>query len=126
MGGNIRPPRRGAGRLFSALVAAAVVTATMALIAPSTPAAAAGGCTAEFGVAERDPEFPEYYFRRCLVPDFDQIRKGFEDDGKMYCGPTAGINWMVYLAERGAASVMPGPGQAENYSRIDQAIVKGQ
>ena len=67
---------------------------------------------------------PEYRFRRCGVPDFDQLRMALpgSPNGKMYCAPTSAIDWMAYIADRGSPQVMPGPGMAGNDVAIDQAI----
>ena len=106
---------------FSAasLVAAAVF---LSAVAGAPPARAAGGCTAEFGVTDGDSGSPAYHFERCGVPDFDQIRSGLVNDGKMYCAPTAAVDWLHYLANRGASSVMPGPGLSDNYLQVQYDI----
>lgn len=62
-----------------------------------------------------------YFFFMNDVPDFDQKRafsrdgsvKGLPNDGNMYCAPTAALNWMAYIANRGYPNVGPGPGNWE-------------
>ena len=62
-----------------------------------------------------------YFFFIDDVPDIDQKRafsrdgavKGLPNDGNMYCAPTAALNWMAYIANRGYPNVGPGPGNWE-------------
>jgi hypothetical protein len=53
-----------------------------------------------------------YWFRVYHVPDLDQIRDDLVEDGREYCVPTSGIDWVGYFANHGA-SVMPGPANWE-------------
>lgn len=100
----------------------AIAASTVIVMAPAPPAHALVGCAPEFDVQQSAPGVEEYRFRRCGVPDFDQLRTILVNGGQMYCAPTSAADWMVYLAERGAFSVMPGPGHAENYGRITTLI----
>lgn len=115
-----------ARRSISAVAAAAVLAAVVGVVGtvvPATPAhAAAVGCTPEFAVEHVAAGIPEFSFRRCGVPDFDQIRDVLPNTGSNHCVPTAAADWLVYLADRGARSVHPGPGVADDYARIDQLI----
>jgi len=43
-----------------------------------------------------------------LVPDFDQRRDDFMNDGAMLCVPTAALNWMAYIAHHGYPFIEPG------------------
>ena len=57
------------------------------------------------------------HYSICRVPDIDQVRKasafvgGLPNDGKMYCFPTAAMNWMAYIANHGYPAILPGPGE---------------
>jgi hypothetical protein len=55
-------------------------------------------------------------YRICNVPDIDQRRAdngivaGLPNEGKMYCIPTSGMNWLAYIANHGYPQYFPGPG----------------
>ena len=61
------------------------------------------------------------------MPDFDQVRAttssvdGLRGDGKMFCGPTAAANVMVYLANNGHSNVGIGAGDWEPTGGSDDA-----
>ncbi|MGH9242875.1 MAG: hypothetical protein ACRD29_00845 [Acidimicrobiales bacterium] len=111
-------------KMFSVTAAVAVVAVAVGVVAvvPATPANALVGCAPAFEVTRPAPGTEEYRFRRCGVPDFDQLRTWLTNGGTMYRAPTSAADWMVYLAERGASSVLPGPGHAEDYGAIDLLI----
>jgi hypothetical protein len=48
------------------------------------------------------------------MPDFDQVRNGLGNDGKMYCVPTSALNMMAYIARHGYPEI--GPGSQNYYS----------
>ncbi|MFG0283369.1 MAG: GC-type dockerin domain-anchored protein [Phycisphaerales bacterium JB039] len=56
---------------------------------------------------------------RLAIPDFDQRRSAFPNDGKMYCVPTATANALAYLANNGYAGAMDGP---KDWTRKDSAM----
>jgi hypothetical protein len=62
-----------------------------------------------------------WYFQITQVPDFDQKRTALPNDGKMYCVPTSGINWMAYFANHGRPSIDPGPGNWQSQDLYDEA-----
>ncbi|MCA9311866.1 MAG: hypothetical protein KDA21_11710, partial [Phycisphaerales bacterium] len=55
-------------------------------------------------------------YRRYFVPDYDQVRgaifdiEGLPNNGSMYCVPTAAMNIMSYIAQRGFPFVPPSTG----------------
>lgn len=66
------------------------------------------------------------------MPDFDQRRQanetvaGLPGDGGMYCAPTAAVNAMAFLANRGFPALMPFVGakvwQTANYNDVTGEI----
>jgi hypothetical protein len=62
------------------------------------------------------------------VPDFDQRREGaLPNDGRMYCVPTAIVNWFAYFANRGLPQpvTLDGPRYWQsnaNYDRVSNTI----
>ena len=60
----------------------------------------------------------KFNYRICHVPDIDQLRApgssplvfGLPEDGKMYCAPTAAMNWVTYIANHGYPQLQPYPG----------------
>ena len=121
----MRQPGRSSRPSTMAIVSAALLVAlgVVSTVVPATPARAAiVACTPSFDVVHRVAGVPEFAFQRCGVPDYDQIRAALPSNGSMYCAPTSAIDWAVYLADRGARSVMPGTSAANTYANIDQAI----
>jgi hypothetical protein len=64
------------------------------------------------------------------VPDFDQRRvedppliDGLPNDGRMWCVPTAALNWMGYIAEHGYPQVVPGS-RPWDYGFITEQLVQ--
>jgi hypothetical protein len=57
------------------------------------------------------------------MPDLDQRRAFLANTGRMYCGPTAVMNKMLYLGNHGypELSPTPGPGNWQLQSRFDNA-----
>jgi hypothetical protein len=59
-----------------------------------------------------------FNYERCQIPDLDQVRQadlangtpGLPNNGLMYCAPTAALDALAYIANRGYPSVWPGPG----------------
>ena len=64
------------------------------------------------------PQGANFTYRICHVPDIDQRRApgssplviGLPNEGKMYCAPTAAMNWMAYIANHGYPQLQPYPG----------------
>jgi hypothetical protein len=64
------------------------------------------------------PQGANFTYRICHVPDIDQRRApgssplviGLPNEGKMYCAPTAAMNWMAYIASHGYPQLQPYPG----------------
>lgn len=50
----------------------------------------------------------QYDAQFTLVPDFDQRRDDIMNDGRMFCAPTAAVNWMAYIARHGVPFLEPG------------------
>lgn len=50
----------------------------------------------------------DYAAEFTLVPDFDQRRDSFMNDGRMLCVPTSALNWMAYIAHHGYPFIEPG------------------
>lgn len=50
----------------------------------------------------------QYTVEWTQMPDFDQVRTGLPNNGKMYCVPTAAVNIMAYIARHGYPSISPG------------------
>ncbi|MCI0387308.1 MAG: hypothetical protein MOB07_00845 [Acidobacteria bacterium] len=70
---------------------------------------------ADFSIGTQGVNFN---YRICHVPDIDQRRGpgnsplifGLPEDGKMYCAPTAAMNWVTYIANHGYPQLQPFPG----------------
>jgi hypothetical protein len=56
---------------------------------------------------------------RLAMPDFDQKRAAFPNDGKMYCVPTATANALAYISNHGFPATFGGP---KDWSRTDAAM----
>ncbi len=92
-----------------ARTATAASLAMAATLAAATPAGA-GGCDWTLGNAGIG-----------FVPDFDQIRQGFVNDGYAVCVPAAAVNWIAWLDGHGFPSVMPfAPMNWQSQSAFDE------
>lgn len=90
------------------------------LLALATPA------SADVVVADWTSPF-EYHYRIVHMPDFDQKRgngdghSGLPGNGNTWCGPTATMNALAYIAQHGYPSVRPGVADWQSQSTYDDA-----
>ncbi len=77
-----------------------LIAATLAFLSLA-PGARANWSGAYFTPILYDAQFT-------LVPDLDQRRDDIMNDGRMFCAPTAAVNWMAYIARHGVPFLEPG------------------
>jgi hypothetical protein len=60
-----------------------------------------------------------YSYQMNGVPDFDQKWEFLPNDGRMYCAPTATLNWLQYITQNGGPRAVAFPISSDrDYSQI--------
>lgn len=73
------------------------------------------------------PSTAQTILYRSGVPDLDQRRDPLPGNGGMYCAPTASVNYMAYLADRGFPNLMAGqlgPWQTSTNPRYERVTTQ--